>query len=265
MTTTAKTLKRAYFDWLLQEYTYTDIEKNVIEIGTPFLDNDFDYITMYAVISQTGQITLTDDGWTLNNLKSHGVTFDGRSKHKQKLLHEITASLGIEVSDDHELMIRTDLDKFPLAKQRLLQSIMQVNDLIVLRDNSVKSIFFEEVESFLRSQEILYAKRPSFAGKEGITVQFDFSIPTIHEGEKLIRTISNGNDLNRAKLLTMDTQLLKNYKDEARFIAIIDDVTKDFNKKSETEAIFKENSDTNIILLPKSELTNQKQLLLNRA
>ncbi|HFU3983548.1 TPA: DUF1829 domain-containing protein, partial [Streptococcus suis] len=101
--------------------------------------------------------------------------------------------------------------------------------------------------------------------KEGITVQFDFSIPTIHEGEKLIRTISNGNDLNRAKLLTMDTQLLKNYKDEARFIAIIDDVTKDFNKKSETEAIFRENSDTNIILLPKSELTNQKQLLLNRA
>ncbi|MCK3935670.1 DUF1828 domain-containing protein [Streptococcus suis] len=148
MTTTAKTLKRAYFDWLLQEYTYTDIEKNVIEIGTPFLDNDFDYITMYAVISQTGQITLTDDGWTLNNLKSHGVTFDGRSKHKQKLLHEITASLGIEVSDDHELMIRTDLDKFPLAKQRLLQSIVQVNDLIVLQDNSVKSIFFEEVENF---------------------------------------------------------------------------------------------------------------------
>lgn len=265
MSTTATTLKRAYFDWLLQEYTYTDIDKNVIEIGTPFLDNDFDYIVMYAIISPYGKITLTDDGWTLNNLKSHGVRFSKRSTHKQKLLQDIVASLGIELSNDNELMISTDLDKFPLAKQRLLQAIMQVNDLIVLQDTSVKNILFEEIENFLKSEEILYAKRPSFAGKEGITVQFDFSIPTIKDGEKLIRTIANGNDLNRYKLLTMDTQLLKNYKDEARYIAIVDDVTKDFNKKTEITTIFKENSQADIILLPKSELHSKKQLLLNRA
>ena len=43
----ATTLKQAYFDWLMKEYSYQDIDNNVIEIGTPFLDNDFDYITMW--------------------------------------------------------------------------------------------------------------------------------------------------------------------------------------------------------------------------
>ena len=88
----ATTLKQAYFDWLMKEYSYQDIDNNVIEIGTPFLDNDFDYITMYAIVSKSGIITLSDDGWTLNNLKNHGVTFTARSKHKQSLLHDITAS-----------------------------------------------------------------------------------------------------------------------------------------------------------------------------
>lgn len=260
----AQTLKRVYFDWLLKEYSYTDIDNNVVEIGTPFLDNDFDYITMYAVITNNEKITLTDDGWTLNNLKSHGVTFTARSKHRQKLLRDITHSLGIELSDSGELYITTDLSKFPVAKQRLLQAIMQINDLIVFQNKTVKNIFFEEIENFLKEKEILYAKRPSFAGKEGITVQFDFSIPTNKNEEKLIRTISNGNDLNRAKLLTMDTQLLKNHKSEARYIAIVDDTNKEFTKKSEVEAIFRENSATNIILLPKTKLATNNKILLNR-
>lgn len=259
----ASILKKAYFDWLLKEYDYRDIDKNVIKIGTPFLDNDFDYIIMYAIVSNNGTITLSDDGWTLNNLKSHGVTFT-RSKYRQALLDDITKSLGVEVNDDQEIYIKTDLEKFPLAKQRLLQAIMQVNDLIVLQDKKVKSIFFEEIENYLIQQEILFARKPSFAGKEGITVQFDFSIPVLKGGEKLIRTISNGNDLNRAKLLTMDTQLLRNYKDDATFIAIVDD-SKTFDKQSEVEAIFKENSESTIKLLPKSKISEQTELLLNRA
>lgn len=260
----AATLKQAYFDWLMKEYHYQEIDTNVVEIGTPFLDNDFDYLTMYAIISKNGTITLSDDGWIINNLKNHGVTFT-RSKRKQALLHDITNNLGIEITPDHELAIRTSLEKFPLAKQRLLQAMMQVNDLIVLQDKKVKNIFFEEVENYLIEKEILFTRKPSFAGKEGITVQFDFSIPTYKGREKLIRTISNGNDLNRAKLLTMDTQLLKNYKDEASYIAIIDDTSRDFNKQSEVEAIFKENSQAKIQLLPKSQIQQHDELLLNRA
>lgn len=81
---------------------------------------------------------------------------------------------------------------------------MKVNYLIVLRDNSVKHIFYEEVTSILDQNGIFNSKRASFPGKSGIIIQFEFSIPT-KKGEKLIRTIRSGNELNRSKLLTMYT------------------------------------------------------------
>ena len=256
-------LKKAYFDWLMAEYDYTDLDQNIVKIGTPFLDNDFDYITMYAEFSKNGRITLTDDGWTLNNLMNYGLSFTGRTKTRNKYLNDILSSLGIE-NLDGELCISTDLEKFPLAKQRLMQAIMQVNDLIVLADNKTKSPFFEEIEQLLREREVLFTRRPSYAGKEGITVQFDFAIPT-KKDEQLIRTITNGNDLNRAKLLTMDTQLLKNHKSEARYIALVEDSDHNFTKEAEMKAIFEENSSDKIILLPKSKLYTDSGILSNRA
>ncbi|HFU3705179.1 DUF1828 domain-containing protein [Streptococcus suis] len=252
----ATQLKKVYFDWLMEAYDYQNIEKNVIRIKTPFLDTDFDDIIMYAVIQQDGQIIVTDDGWTLNNLKGKGLNITKRNTHVKRLLDDITVNLGIHLTDN-ELSITTDLEKFPIAKQRLLQAIMQVNDLEVLINNRIKNTLFEEIESYLNSREILYTSRPSFAGKGGITVQFDFSIPTHKRGEKLIRTISNGNDLNRAKLLTMDTQLLKNYKKTDSYIAIIDDTLHEFTKQNEVQAIFKENSSDKIITLTKSHLYSQ--------
>lgn len=260
--TKSQVLKNVYFNWLMEEYTFSDLDKNVVKISTPFLDTDFDTITMYAVFMQNGKIKVTDDGWTINNLENFGHTFNGRSKHRNQLLTDITNSLGVTVFDK-ELSITTDLDKFPIAKQRLLQAIMQVNDLAVLQNKNVKSIFFEEIEAFLKQNEVLHVKRPSFAGKEGITVQFDFSIPTKKSGEQLIRTISNGNDLNRAKLLAMDTRLLNRTKSDARYIALIDDDPHPFLKRTETEAIFEENSTSKILTLPKSELYKKPELLSN--
>ena len=44
----SNTLKKIFFDWLLKEYQFNDLEKNFVEITTPFLDNDFDHIVLYA-------------------------------------------------------------------------------------------------------------------------------------------------------------------------------------------------------------------------
>lgn len=123
-------LKRSYFDWLFKEYNYLDIDNSLIEITTPFLDPDFDSIIMYAEFLDSNTILLTDDGWTIDNLESHGVSFSKQSKIVNHHLQEITNYLGLEVNQDKEIFIKTSLDKFPIAKQRLLQGIMQVNDLI---------------------------------------------------------------------------------------------------------------------------------------
>lgn len=254
-------LRKVYFDWLMKEYSFTDLDKDVVEISIPFLDNDFDYITMYAEFLQDGKILLTDDGWTLDNLQSHGITFTERTKSKKATLRTITSSLGIEIKNK-ELFIKTDLDKFPIAKQRLLQAIIQVNDMIVLQSPNVKNIFHEEIEQTLSRRKVFFSSRPSYAGKEGITVQFDFVIP-IHKKERLVRTISNGNNLNHAKLLAMDTRLLHNHKKNVEYIALIDDVNHNFNKLAETQAIFQENTTDNILILPHREFMKNPNALTN--
>lgn len=259
----SNTLKKVYFDWLMKEYRFADLDNHTVEISTPFLDNDFDHIILYAEFLNNGRVTLTDDGWTINNLKSHGVNLNGRTLHKNNILNTIVSSLGTELNNN-ELCITTSLEKFPLAKQRLLQTIMQVNDMIVLKDKNVKNIFHDEVEEILRKREVFFTSRTSFSGKEGITVQFDFTIPT-RKNEKLIRTISNGNDLNRAKLLAMDTRILQNHKHNAEYVAIIDDTSHKFEKMVETKAIFEENTKAKILLLPHTKFLEEENILTNFA
>lgn len=93
-------------------------------------------------------------------------------------------------------------------------------------------------------------------------MQFDFAIPTIKK-ERLVRTISNGNDLNRAKLLAMDTRILQNHKDNVEYIAVVDDIHHRFDKVAETLAVFNENSKDKIILLSHKDILKNSLLLSN--
>lgn len=258
----ANRLERTYFDWLMKEYTFEDLDKNIVRIDSPFYDTNFDYIVMYAEFHNDGSITLTDDGWTISNLESQGLSLTGNAKTRKKILHDIVDSLGVEYQND-ELYITTDIENFPIVKQRLLQAIMKINDMIILRDDKVKSMFFEDVEEFLKQNNILFEKNPSFAGKGGITVQFDFSVPTSDRG-KLMRVIGNGNDLNRAKLLTMDTRILQNTRPDTDYIAIIDNINNKFTEERKVRAIFKENTESKIIPLPAKNMKDNVKLLSNQ-
>ena len=76
----------------------------------------------------------------------------------------------------------------------------------------------------------------------------------------MIRTIRNGNNLSRAKILTMDTQLLKNYKSNVEYFAIFDDETYPISKSiNDIKAIFSENSDNSIKIIEFSELKKNPQ------
>jgi Domain of unknown function DUF1828. len=257
----ANMLERSYFNWLMKEYHFEDLESDIVRIDSPFFDSNFDYIVMYAEFHKNGSITLTDDGWTIDNLESQGLSLSGNAKTRKKILQDIIGSLGVECRDG-ELFITTDVEDFPKVKQRLLQAIMKINDMIVLRDDKVKNMFFEDVEEFLKSNKILFDKNLSFAGKGGITVQFDFSVPTGNRG-KLMRVIGNGNDLNKSKLLTMDTRILQSTRPNTDYIAVIDNINNKFTEEKKVEAIFKENTDSKIITLPASRMKDNVKLLSN--
>lgn len=81
----AKKLSDKYIQWYKEQISFKNIKKNVVRIDLPFLDSFQDEIVLYAIQQPDGNIKLTDDGWTINNLEEHGV-FINRSKHRKEIL-----------------------------------------------------------------------------------------------------------------------------------------------------------------------------------
>nr|DAV14687.1 MAG TPA: hypothetical protein [Caudoviricetes sp.] len=64
-------------------------------------------------------------------------------------------------------------------------------------------------------------------------------------------------------LLAVDTRLLQNYKKNVEYVALIDDVGHNFNKMAETQAIFEENSNNKISIIPNKEFIANPDILTN--
>lgn len=96
---------------------FTDVSAGIVKINTPFLDSFNDEIAIYAINdSGTGSITLTDDGWTIDNLESRGIylsVFDRKQLEK----YGVTENNGA-------LQITTTLKDFPVSEYKLLHAML---------------------------------------------------------------------------------------------------------------------------------------------
>ncbi|MFT8882609.1 MAG: DUF1828 domain-containing protein [Liquorilactobacillus hordei] len=263
---TADSLEKKYYAWLKKQYNFSDLESGAIKIETPFLDSTYDYIVLYAEILKDDTVIITDDGWTMDNLLSSGLTFDGRSKSRNKILNNITSTFGIEFNDkSKELMIKTDLDHFANSKNRLLQAVMRVGDLSILTKPTIKSIFIEDIANLLKEQEVIFTPNINITLPGGLSAHFDFSIPPLptadEHDEKLIKGISSPNNINRAKLFSYDANMARKYR-KSNYIALIDDVNNTIKSLSTLKQI-ESDSAYPITFVPYSKAREHKKILEN--
>jgi hypothetical protein len=242
MTTSAAELEKLYFTWLRKEYSFTDLENNVVKIDTPFLDSDFDYIVLYAQSLRNGKIVLTDDGWTIDNLQSAGLSLSKRSVTRRHLIEEIATSFGVEINlDTKNISLQTTLEDFAEAKHRLLMAIMRINDLLFLSPANVASSFVDDIQELLDSQNVFYTPNILVPAMSGLTVHFDFSIPQKKDEEKLVRAISSPNNLNGAKLASYDINLASRTR-KAKYIVLLNDKNKKITNTPALTAIADDSS-----------------------
>lgn len=124
----AEELSKNHLDWCSKNTNFTDVSANIVKIDVPFLDSFNDEIAIYAVNDPyTGSITLTDDGWTINNLESRGVYLK-HSKKRRKLFQSQISKYGV-IENDDALQITTTPDNFPISKHRLLQAMLFVDNM----------------------------------------------------------------------------------------------------------------------------------------
>ena len=168
-----------------------------------------DEVVIYAIPKPNNFIRLTDDGWTVDNLESQGI-YIHRSQKREKLLETQLKTYGINLIDD-ELTISVDINDFPIAKHRLLQAILFVNDMFMLSNNNTKNIFIEDMDKYFLDNNIRVLKNASFVGESGLTHKFDYSIPGLGKKipDKLIKILSGGNNDVFVKSIVTDVEQTK--------------------------------------------------------
>jgi hypothetical protein len=185
-----KFLADSYLEWLKANITVKEIN-GFAEITTPFLDRYNDHLQIYVKSLENDKLLLTDDGYILNELSISGLDLKYSPK-KQRILNTILNGYGVQKSPDGELFIEATRGNFPQKKHALLQAMMTTDDMFMIVKENITNLFFEDVEKFLKHNEIRYTRDVQFVGTSRFTHKFDFVIPASKSStERILKTINN--------------------------------------------------------------------------
>ncbi len=176
----------AYVDWLRRGLSLEQIGE-ACELTTPFLDRHNDHLQVYAV-RRNGTIELSDDGYTLADLKTSGLEIE--TPRRKALLQSILGGLGVQ-SDGTSIKVEASPGNLGRRMHALVQAMLAINDMFMIAQPRVATFFFEDVREFLDRHQVRYSERVKLAGKTGFDHAIDFLIPPSRERpERLVQAIS---------------------------------------------------------------------------
>jgi hypothetical protein len=220
----AEILLKGYFSWLKDKTLLREINREWVEITTPYLDRHNDCLQIY-IKKDSSNFILTDDGYIIDDLTSSGCELT--TNRRKELLTNVLNSFGVQLNEKtHELTIHASTQDFPLKKHNLIQAMLAVNDLFYLARSQVKNVFIEDVTNWLDASQARYISMVSFVGKSGFSHRFDFAIPkSANSAERLVQTINNPTKqaVQDAVFKWLDTREVRR---DSQFIALINDSSK---------------------------------------
>jgi hypothetical protein len=208
-----------YSAWLKDKTVLRQID-DWVEITTPYLDRHNDYVQIYAKKSN-GSFTLTDDGYTIDDLEQSGCKLDSRKR--QDLLKMTLNGFGVQ-AHGKALEVHASPDNFALRKHNLVQAILAVNDMFYLAVPMVANLFYEDVVGWLDLHDVRYTPKVKFTGKSGYDHLFDFVIPkSRRQPERIVQTINRPNRDNAQAIAFawIDTKEVRS--PESRAYALLND------------------------------------------
>lgn len=248
-----------YYNWLREKtYIQKGISTDWFLINTPFVGAFNDTIEIYAQ-KNGNQLVLSDNGETMSNLELQGLQIQG-SKKRRNILDTILLNYGVSCEKD-ELKIESNLENFSQAKHNFLSAIIEINDLYILSQHNVASIFKDDVRSYLESKDIIFT--PDFISKGTTGLEFNFDFQIAKKNSEIV--IKSFNTINKSNLSTFlfawdDIKPVreKTTKKEVKAIAIINNVDKEI-KNEFLEALKSKNAD--YILWSEREEEYNKELV----
>jgi hypothetical protein len=193
-----------YVEWLRKGLS-AEMVGTACELTTPFIDRHNDQLQIYAV-RKNGKIILSDDGYILSDLRTSGVEF--RGERRKQLLTTILNGFGVKLDRD-ELQIEAGRGNLGQRVHSLIQAMLAVNDMFVVAQAHVASLFLEDVQRFLDANNVRYSAQVKIAGKSGYDHGVDFLIPrSSQRPERFIKAINapNKNTVRNFLFLVTDTR-----------------------------------------------------------
>lgn len=175
MSTELSHLMDEYYKWLRSRtHLIDDDQTGWTAISTPYAGIFNDGIEIYCK-KNNGKWLLSDGGEALKLLEQVGLQIS-RSPKRKELVQHIVNNYGI-VWERDELFVEATNKNFIQKKHYLLQALLEIHELEQLSERTVKSLFKEDVETYLKEEKILYTKDVKFTGYNGLDEHFDFQIP----------------------------------------------------------------------------------------
>lgn len=78
-----------------------------------------------------------------------------------------------------------------MKKHMLAQCIQKIGDLFYLAQPNIKSLFLEDIQSYLDINDIRYIPDASFIGKSKLPTSYDFAIPKSKKAPQRIIKVVN--------------------------------------------------------------------------
>lgn len=208
-----------YYDWL-KSRTRIETVGEWMEISTPFLDRHNDGIVLYLKIEPSGDIRLTDDGYTIDDFEMAGYKFTATRK---KYLEKYLRSFGVTL-EGNELTIVANEQNYPQKKHSLIQCILAVNDMFEFSRANIASAYIEDVAAYLDENDVRYTPNIQMQGKSGLVHNIDFVIAKSRKAPERILTAMSSPSIQRAKLLTFSLNDIREARDiDSKLYVIIND------------------------------------------
>ena len=216
-----------YLAWLRKGLSAERVGE-ACELTTPFVDRHNDQLQIYAV-RENGKILLSDDGYIISDLRSSGV--DIRGERRRDMLQTILNGFGVHV-DGNELKVEASQSNLGQRVHNLVQAMIAVNDMFMVAQAHVVSLFLEDVQKFLDSNGVRYSPQVKIPGKSGFDHAIDFLIPrSPRKPERLLKAINapNRNSVRNYLFTVSDTREIRRPQPAA--LAILNDQEHDISEE----------------------------------
>lgn len=122
------------------------VRPDVMRLYAPFFHEDGDMMSIYLESNKdNGKIRIRDFG---NTLMRVAYTFDIDTSNKQSILSDIVTS-NYGTMNDGEIIIDTDIDNVFNSILQYSQLIAKVSNIDILRNEVIKSLFYENLNDFM--------------------------------------------------------------------------------------------------------------------